>query len=105
MITLMNITLHHHLYLGLILFFIGFFGVLYRRNILVILMCIELMLNAVNLILISTSQYYANLDGQITAFFVMTIAAAEAGVGLTLAVQAYKRFKTIDTQLFNRFRG
>lgn len=105
MITLAHITLHHHIYLGLALFFIGLFGVLYRKNILVVLMCIELMLNAVNLILIATSQYYADLNGQITAFFVMTIASAEAGVGLALAVQAYKRFKTIDTQLFNRFRG
>lgn len=103
--TLIDITLHHHIYLGLALFFIGLFGVLYRRNILIVLMCIELMLNAVNLILVSASQYYANLDGQITAFFVMTIASAEAGVGLALAVQAYKRFQTIDTQLFSRLKG
>ncbi len=103
--TLVHITIHHHIYLGLALFFVGLFGVLLRRNILVVLMCIELMLNAVNLILIAASQYYANLDGQITAFFVMTISAAEAGVGLALAVQAYKRFQTIDTQAFKRLRG
>ncbi len=105
MITLSDITLQHHLYLGLALFFIGFFGILLRKNILVILMCIELMLNAVNLLLIAASQYYGSLDGQIMTFFVMTIASAEAGIGLALAVQAYKRVKSIDLHTLNRFRG
>ena len=76
-----EISIHHHLYLALILFFIGFLGVILRKNILIILMSIEIMLNAVNLIFISASQYYGMVDGQIVAFFVMTIASAEAGVG------------------------
>ena len=105
MITLSDITLQHYIYLGLTLFFIGFFGVLLRKNILVVLMCIELMLNAVNLLLIAANQYYGSLDGQIMTFFVMTIAAAEAGIGLALAVQAYKRVKSIDLHAFNRFHG
>lgn len=105
MITFMDITLQHHLYLGLALFFIGFFGVLLRRNVLVVLMCIELMLNAVNLLLVATNQYYGSLDGQIMAFFVMIIASAEAGIGLALAVQAYKRIKSIDLHDFKYFKG
>ena len=105
MITLIDITLQHHIYLGLALFFIGFLGILIRRNILVLLMCIELMLNAVNLLLIATGQYYNSLDGQIMTFFVMIIASAEAGIGLALAVQVYKRIKSIDVQSLNRFSG
>ena len=78
-----EVSLEHHLYLSLLLFFIGFFGILFRRNLLVLLMSIEIMLNAVNLMLISAGQYYGELDGQMMAFFVMIIASAEAGVGLT----------------------
>lgn len=100
-----DISLHHYLYLGLILFFIGFFGVIFRRNILIILMSIEIMLNAVNLIFISSSQYYGGIDGQIMAFFVMIIASAEAGVGLALAVQVYKRLANIDIQALQNLKG
>ena len=105
MITFTDITLQHHIYLGLALFFIGFLGILIRRNILILLMCIELMLNAVNLLLIATSQYYGSLDGQIMTFFVMIVASAEAGIGLALAVQVYRRIKSIDVQSLNRFSG
>lgn len=105
MTAISEISLHHYLFLGLALFFIGLFGLLIRRNILVILMCIELMLNAVNLILISASQYYGSLEGQVIAFFVMTIASVEVGVGLAIAVQAYRRKQTIDVQEFNKMKG
>ena len=100
-----DIFLHHHLHLSLILFFIGFFGVLFRKNLLVVLMSIEVMLNAVNLLFISLSQYYGNLDGQLMAFFVMIIASAEAGVGLALAVQFYKRLKDIHIQKLQSLKG
>ena len=100
-----EITLHHYLFLGFGLFFIGLFGVLIRKNVLVILMSIELMLNACNLILISTSQYYGSLDGQIFAFFIMTIASMEVGVGLALAVQLYRRVQTINSEDINHLKG
>lgn len=102
---LLFISLHHYLYLALVLFSIGLFGVLYRKNILVILMSIELMLNAVNLIFIASSQYYHNIEGQIFTFFIMTIAAAEAGVGLALGVQVYKRFKSTQVDILSRLKG
>jgi len=100
-----EISLHHYLFLGFALFFIGLLGVLIRKNVLVLLMSIELMLNACNLILVSTSQYYGSLEGQIFAFFVMTIAAAEAGVGLALAVQLYRRVQSINSENMSQLRG
>lgn len=84
--TRMNIGLNHFLFVSLLLFVIGFFGVIARRNLLIILMSVELMLNAVNLSFIAFSQFYSLIDGQIAAFFVITISAAEAGVGLALIV-------------------
>ncbi len=100
-----EITLNHYLVLSSILFVIGMAGVLLRRNVIVILMCIELMLNAVNISFIAFSKYTANVDGQIMVFFVMTIAAAEAAVGLALAVTIFKRFKEINIKFFEHLRG
>ena len=100
-----EITLNHYLVLSSILFVIGMAGVLLRRNVIVILMCIELMLNAVNISFIAFSKFTANVDGQIMVFFVMTIAAAEAAVGLALAVTIFKRFKEINIKFFEHLRG
>lgn len=100
-----DVSLSHYITLSLALFSIGLFGVLYRKNILVLLMSIELMLNSVNLIFISAGQYYQIIDAHIITFFVMTIASAEAGVGLALAVQIYKRFKSISTDSLSRLKG
>ena len=105
MISIINISLQHYLFLGFLLFCIGLFGVLVRRNILVVLISIELMLNAVNLILVASSQYYGNIEGQIVSFFVMIIASAEAGVGLAIAVQVYRRVKTIGSHFLSQLRG
>ena len=105
MISVAEISIHHYFILSLALFFIGLFGVLFRKNILVVLMSVEIMLNAVNLTFISISQYYGSLDGQLIAFFVMTIAAAEAGVGLALAVQVYRRIKSINIYGLNQMKG
>ena len=80
------VGLEHYLILAAMLFTLGMLGVLLRKNVLVILMSIELMLNAVNLTLIAFSRFTNQVDGQILVFFVMTVAAAEAGVGLALAV-------------------
>ncbi|MBL7557836.1 MAG: NADH-quinone oxidoreductase subunit NuoK [Bdellovibrionaceae bacterium] len=100
-----DISLNHYLVLSSILFVIGMAGVLLRRNVIVILMSIELMLNAVNISFIAFSKYTQNVDGQIMVFFVMTIAAAEAAVGLALAVTIFKRFKEVNIKFFEHLRG
>ena len=101
----LNVGLNHYLILSALLFTMGIIGVLMRKNVIVILMGIELMLNAVNLSFISFSSYSGNLNGQIMVFFVMTIAAAEAAVGLALAVAIYKRYKEINIRFFEQLRG
>jgi NADH-quinone oxidoreductase subunit K len=100
-----EISLNHYLVLSSILFVIGMAGVLLRRNVIVILMSIELMLNGVNISFIAFSKYTQNVDGQIMVFFVMTIAAAEAAVGLALAVTIFKRFKEVNIKFFEHLRG
>ena len=101
----LKVGLNHYLYLSAILFTIGMLGVLMRRNVLVILMSIELMLNAVNISFIAFSRYSENLDGQIIVFFVMTIAAAEAAVGLALAVTVFKKFREVNIRFFEHLKG
>lgn len=80
----------NYLYLAALLFTIGAFGVLIRRNAIVVFMSIELMLNAANLTLVAFSRMHGNLDGQIMAFFVMVVAAAEVVVGLAIIVMLYR---------------
>src|SRR3954464_15032072 len=79
----------HYLALSAILFTIGALGVLVRRNAIVVFMCVELMLNATNLAFVSFSRMHGNLDGQIIAFFVMVVAAAEVVVGLAIIVSLF----------------
>ena len=95
------LALHHYLILSAILFSIGTIGVLTRKNAIVIFMCIELMLNAVNLTFIAFSKYLGNIDGQICVFFIMTVAAAEAAVGLALMIAFYKNRESIDVEDMN----
>lgn len=102
---LMSVGQSHYLILSALLFSIGMIGVLTRKNVIVILMSIELMLNAVNLSFLTFSHFSGNIDGQIMVFFVMTVAAAEAGVGLALAVAIYKRFKRVDLKFFEKLKG
>jgi NADH-quinone oxidoreductase subunit K len=80
----------YYLYLSAVLFTIGGLGVLVRRNAIVVFMCIELMLNAVNLTLVTFSRINGTLDGQIMAFFVMVVAAAEVVVGLAIIMSIYR---------------
>ncbi len=101
----MNIGLPHYIFLSGILFSFGMIAVLMRKNILVMLMGVELMLNAVNLSFIAFSKESGNLNGHIMVFFVMTIAAAEAGVGLALAVAIYKKFHEVNIRFFEHLRG
>jgi NADH-quinone oxidoreductase subunit K len=100
-----EIGLNHYLILAAILFAIGMAGVFFRKNIIVILMSVELMLNSVNLTFIALSKYMGNLDGQIMVFFVMTIAAAEAAVGLAIAVTIFKRFREVNIRFFEHLKG
>lgn len=93
--------LSNYLILSAILFSIGTVGVLTRRNAIVIFMCVEMMLNAVNLTFIAFSKYLGNLDGQIFVFFVMTVAAAEAAVGLALMIAFFKNRESIDVEDVN----
>jgi NADH-quinone oxidoreductase subunit K len=92
------LTLNHYLFVGAVLFAIGTIGVLTRRNAIVIFMCIELMLNAVNLTFVALSKYLGNIDGQIFVFFVMTVAACEAAVGLALMIAFYNNRESIDVE-------
>lgn len=95
------LDLHNYLIVSAILFAIGTIGVLTRRNAIVIFMCVEMMLNAVNLTFIALSKYLGNIDGQIFVFFVMTVAAAEAAVGLALMIAFYKNRESIDVEDVN----
>jgi len=95
------ITVQHYLILSAIIFSIGTFGVLTRKNAIVIFMCIELMLNAVNLTFIALSHHLGNLDGQVFVFFVMTVAAAEAAVGLALMITFFRNRESIEVDDIN----
>lgn len=100
-----QIGLAHYLVLASLLFMIGMTGVLLRKNVIVIMMSIELMLNAVNLTFIAFSKFSGRIDGQIIVFFVMTIAAAEAAVGLALIVSIFKRYREVNIRFFEHLKG
>ncbi len=95
------IELHYYLILSALLFSIGVIGVLIRRNAIVILMCIELMLNSINLSLVSFSAFLGTSNGQIFVFFVMTVAAAEAAVGLSIVISLFRNKESINIDDIN----
>ncbi len=95
------ITITHYMVVSAILFSIGTIGVLTRRNAIVIFMCVELMLNAVNLTFIALSSHLGNMDGQVFVFFIMTVAAAEAAVGLALMIAFFRNSDSIDVEDFS----
>lgn len=99
------VTLSHYLLLSAALFTIGVIGVFVRRNAIVIFMCIELMLNAVNLTFIALSRYLQTLDGQVFVFFVMTVAAAEVAVGLAIIVVIFRSRQTVRVDEINLLKG
>ncbi|HEY5909152.1 MAG TPA: NADH-quinone oxidoreductase subunit NuoK [Verrucomicrobiae bacterium] len=94
----MTIGLEHYLVVSAILFCLGLLGVIVRRNLLVIYMGLELMLNAANLALVAFSRFNNNLDGQVFVFFVITVAAAEVAVGLALIVALYRKRQTAQVE-------
>ena len=95
------VPIAHYLILSVILFSIGVAGVFIRRNAIVIFMCIELMLNSVNLAFIAFARYLNSMDGQIFVFFVMAVAAAEAAVGLGIIIALYRNRETINVDDIN----
>jgi NADH-quinone oxidoreductase subunit K len=98
------VPLSHYLILSAVLFTLGVIGVLLRRNVIVIFMSIELMLNAANLTLVAFSRFLQTLDGQILVFFVMTVAAAEAAVGLVIIISIYRHKQSVDVDEVNLLR-
>ena len=90
--------------LSAILFVLGVVGVLIRRNAIVVFMCVELMLNAVNLALVALAQVHGT-SGQIMVFFVMTVAAAEAAVGLAIILAIFRHVQSVDLRQFNLLKG
>jgi NADH-quinone oxidoreductase subunit K len=90
---------------GLILFFVGFFALLYRKNIIFMMLGIEMMLNAANLVFAAGTQIYHNADGQIMIFFIMAIAACEAAVGLAMLIWLSRNRKIMDTDHLTLLRG
>ena len=94
-----------YLSLSAVLFTMGVLGVLLRRNAIVIFLSIELMLNAVNLSLVAFSQSFGDVDGQILVFFVMSVAAAEAAVGLAIVIALFRNRETVNVDEINLFRG
>lgn len=99
------ITLDHYLVLGAILFIIGIAGVLMRRNIIILLLSLELMLTAVNINMVAFSSYLGNVDGQVFVFFVMTVAAAEAAVGLAIVVSLFRNMETVNVDEISQMKG
>ena len=105
----MSVGLEHYLILSSIIFCIGMYGALAKRNAVVILMCIELMLNAVNIALVSFSRFLVNdvilLDGQVFVIFILVVAAAEATVGLALIMAIYRSRRSVDPDRIDGMKG
>jgi NADH-quinone oxidoreductase subunit K len=102
----MSLSLNHYLVLGAILFAISVVGIfLNRRNIIVLLMAIELMLLAVNLNFIAFSHYLGNIEGQVFVFFILTVAAAESAIGLAILVVLFRNLNTIDVEDLDSLKG
>ena len=95
---MMTVEPWHILFFAAVIFFIGMVGVMVRRNIIVILMCIELMLNAVNLTFVTFSTVLDNMTGQMAFLFIVVVAAAEAAVGLGLIIAMFRTLRSVDTE-------
>ena len=100
-----NIHISHYILLSTVLFCIGVMGVLFRRNAIIIFMSVELMLNAVNLLLVAFSSYWNDPAGQVFVFFVMVVAAAEVAVGLAILVMIYRNTGSTDIDVLNKLKN
>ncbi len=101
----MNVGIEHYITISALLFSIGFFGVLLRKNTLVIYMCLELMLNACNLGLVAFSRYHGGMSGSVFVFFIITVAAAEVAVGLAIIVALFRKRQTVQVGELNALKG
>jgi len=99
-----GVTLSHYLVLSAVLFSIGSAGVFLRRNVITILLSIEIMLNAVNLTFVAAGRQFASVDGQVIMFFVMTVAAAEAAVGLALVIALFRHRESLNPEAFTSLK-
>jgi NADH-quinone oxidoreductase subunit K len=97
-------TLNSYLMLSAVLFAIGTAGVFLRRNIITLLLSVEVMLNAVNLTFVAADRYYHSVDGQIVVFFVMAVAAAEAAVGLAIVIALFRHRETLNPDAFTTLK-
>jgi NADH-quinone oxidoreductase subunit K len=95
---------HHYLYLAAVLFSMGMFGVLVRRNALVVFMCIELMLNAANLTFLAFAKDRVDVAGHISAFFIIAVAAAEAAIGLAIVIAVFRSRGTVNVEEFRTMK-
>lgn len=103
---MMSLSLAHYLVLGAILFAISITGIfLNRRNVIVLLMAIELMLLAVNLDFVAFSHYLGDIAGQVFVFFILTVAAAEAAIGLAILVTLFRKLETVNVEDLDRLKG
>lgn len=101
----MEVTIHHYVALSAILFTIGAYGLFTRRNLIVMFLCLELMLNAVNLTFVTFSRVVGDLTGQIFMLMSVTVAAAEVAIGLAFAVLIYNNYKSLDIDLLKLLKG
>lgn len=102
---LQQIGIDQYIYLAILLFCIGAFGILYRRNAIVMFMSIEIMLNAANLLLVAFSTYHEDENGQVFVFFTMAVAAAEVAIGLAILVAIYRNIGSIDIDKLKKLKG
>ncbi|ALM48982.1 NADH-quinone oxidoreductase subunit K [Flavobacterium psychrophilum] len=102
---LQEIGIENYIYLSTLLFCVGVFGVLFRRNAIVMFMSIEIMLNAVNLLLVAFSTYHQDAQGQVFVFFSMAVAAAEVAIGLAILVAVYRNLSNIDIDNLKNLKG
>jgi NADH-quinone oxidoreductase subunit K len=101
---LQGVPLNHYILLSIIIFSIGVIGVMIRRNAIVIFMSIELMLNAVNLLLTAFSVHHNDPSGQVFVFFIMALAAAEVAIGLAIIVMIYRNTNSTDVNVLNKLK-
>jgi len=102
---LQHIGIENYIFLATLLFCIGVFGVLYRRNAIIMFMSIEIMLNAVNLLFVAFSTYHQDAQGQVLVFFSMAVAAAEVAVGLAILVAIFRNLSSIDIDNLKNLKG